>query len=154
MHFQRDSVVGADRGGDGAGSLVRLGRADSRGGAGVTAAPPGQYQLSPESHREQLQHQPRCGDTYCTHSLTSVQQFISSQCVLYLLCVELNSLYNVLLSPVLVFTLGSVIRNSTHFQQFLIRNLSLNNDTADLLLSSPVNLKEVCNTCQIQHTPL
>ncbi|XP_066509169.1 ATP-binding cassette sub-family A member 2-like [Hoplias malabaricus] len=43
------------------------------------------------------------------------------------------------------FTIGSVLRNQTVFQQFLIRNLSLTNDTASLLLSSPVNLKEVYN---------
>uniref|UniRef100_A0A8C9SWW6 ATP-binding cassette sub-family A member 2 n=1 Tax=Scleropages formosus TaxID=113540 RepID=A0A8C9SWW6_SCLFO len=41
------------------------------------------------------------------------------------------------------FTLGSVLRNQSTFQQFLLRNLSLSNDTAGLLLSSPVNLKEV-----------
>uniref|UniRef100_A0A3B4E995 ATP-binding cassette sub-family A member 2 n=1 Tax=Pygocentrus nattereri TaxID=42514 RepID=A0A3B4E995_PYGNA len=41
------------------------------------------------------------------------------------------------------FTVGSVLRNQSMFQQFLIRNLSLANDTASLLLSSPVNLKEV-----------
>ncbi|KAL6465280.1 hypothetical protein MHYP_G00254130 [Metynnis hypsauchen] len=43
------------------------------------------------------------------------------------------------------FTVGSVLRNQSMFQQFLIRNLSLANDTASLLLSSPVNLKEVYN---------
>ncbi|KAI4880963.1 hypothetical protein NFI96_013715 [Prochilodus magdalenae] len=43
------------------------------------------------------------------------------------------------------FTVGSVLRNQSVFQQFLIRNLSLANDTASLLLSSPVNLKEVYN---------
>uniref|UniRef100_A0A671NUP3 ATP-binding cassette sub-family A member 2 n=1 Tax=Sinocyclocheilus anshuiensis TaxID=1608454 RepID=A0A671NUP3_9TELE len=42
------------------------------------------------------------------------------------------------------FTVGSVLRNQSIFQQFLIRNLSLPNDTASLLLSSPINLKEVC----------
>lgn len=42
------------------------------------------------------------------------------------------------------FTVGSVLRNQSMFQQFLIRNLSLPNDTASLLLSSPINLKEVC----------
>lgn len=42
------------------------------------------------------------------------------------------------------FTVGSVLRNQSMFQQFLIRNLSLQNDTASLLLSSPINLKEVC----------
>uniref|UniRef100_A0A8B9GZR9 ATP-binding cassette, sub-family A (ABC1), member 2 n=1 Tax=Astyanax mexicanus TaxID=7994 RepID=A0A8B9GZR9_ASTMX len=41
------------------------------------------------------------------------------------------------------FTVGSVLRNQSVFQQFLIRNLSLANDTASLLLSSPINLKEV-----------
>ncbi|KAG9261960.1 ATP-binding cassette sub-family A member 2 isoform X2 [Astyanax mexicanus] len=43
------------------------------------------------------------------------------------------------------FTVGSVLRNQSVFQQFLIRNLSLANDTASLLLSSPINLKEVYN---------
>uniref|UniRef100_A0A8C2D8D4 ATP-binding cassette, sub-family A (ABC1), member 2 n=1 Tax=Cyprinus carpio TaxID=7962 RepID=A0A8C2D8D4_CYPCA len=42
------------------------------------------------------------------------------------------------------FTVGRVLRNQSMFQQFLIRNLSLPNDTASLLLSSPINLKEVC----------
>uniref|UniRef100_A0A672R3J8 ATP binding cassette subfamily A member 2 n=1 Tax=Sinocyclocheilus grahami TaxID=75366 RepID=A0A672R3J8_SINGR len=42
------------------------------------------------------------------------------------------------------FTVGSVLRNQSMFQQFLIRNLSLTKDTASLLLSSPINLKEVC----------
>ncbi|KAJ8285694.1 hypothetical protein GJAV_G00029870 [Gymnothorax javanicus] len=41
------------------------------------------------------------------------------------------------------FTVGSVLKNQSVFQQFLVRNLSLSNDTASLLLSSPVNLKEV-----------
>lgn len=48
------------------------------------------------------------------------------------------------------FTLDSVIKNPTHFQQFLIRNLSLSNDTASLLLSSPVNLKQVRNSSLLQ----
>ncbi|XP_016137357.1 ATP-binding cassette sub-family A member 2-like [Sinocyclocheilus grahami] len=43
------------------------------------------------------------------------------------------------------FTVGSVLRNQSMFQQFLIRNLSLTKDTASLLLSSPINLKEVYN---------
>ncbi|XP_052449002.1 ATP-binding cassette sub-family A member 2 isoform X1 [Carassius gibelio] len=43
------------------------------------------------------------------------------------------------------FTVGSVLRNQSMFQQFLIRNLSLPNDTASLLLSSSINLKEVYN---------
>ncbi|KAL2092632.1 hypothetical protein ACEWY4_012430 [Coilia grayii] len=43
------------------------------------------------------------------------------------------------------FTVGSVLRNQSAFHQFLVRNLSLPNDTANLLLSSPVNLKEVYN---------
>ncbi|KAG9354473.1 hypothetical protein JZ751_001183, partial [Albula glossodonta] len=43
------------------------------------------------------------------------------------------------------FTVGSVLKNQSVFQQFLIRNLSLSNDTASLLLSTPVNLKEVYN---------
>uniref|UniRef100_A0AAY4B7W4 ABC-2 type transporter transmembrane domain-containing protein n=1 Tax=Denticeps clupeoides TaxID=299321 RepID=A0AAY4B7W4_9TELE len=41
------------------------------------------------------------------------------------------------------FTVGSILKNQSVFQQFLVRNLSLANDTASLLLSSPVNLKEV-----------
>uniref|UniRef100_A0AAY4B7N1 ATP-binding cassette sub-family A member 2 n=1 Tax=Denticeps clupeoides TaxID=299321 RepID=A0AAY4B7N1_9TELE len=43
------------------------------------------------------------------------------------------------------FTVGSILKNQSVFQQFLVRNLSLANDTASLLLSSPVNLKEVYN---------
>nr|XP_023696475.1 ATP-binding cassette sub-family A member 2 isoform X2 [Paramormyrops kingsleyae] len=43
------------------------------------------------------------------------------------------------------FTLGSVLRNQSAFQQFLVGNLSLPNDTAGLLLTSHVNLKEVYN---------
>ncbi|XP_041099677.1 ATP-binding cassette sub-family A member 2-like isoform X2 [Polyodon spathula] len=41
------------------------------------------------------------------------------------------------------FTLGSVLKDRDGFQQFLSRNLSLPNDTATLLLSSNVDLKEV-----------
>ncbi|XP_056600911.1 ATP-binding cassette sub-family A member 2 isoform X1 [Triplophysa dalaica] len=43
------------------------------------------------------------------------------------------------------FTVGSILRNQSAFQQFLTRNLSLPNDTASLLISSPINLKEVYN---------
>ncbi|MBN3299367.1 ABCA2 protein, partial [Amia calva] len=43
------------------------------------------------------------------------------------------------------FTVGSVLRDQAGFQQFLQRNLSLSNDTAGLLLSSPINLREVYN---------
>uniref|UniRef100_A0A4W4H9Z9 ATP-binding cassette sub-family A member 2 n=1 Tax=Electrophorus electricus TaxID=8005 RepID=A0A4W4H9Z9_ELEEL len=42
-----------------------------------------------------------------------------------------------------VFTVGSLLRNQSLFQQFLVQNLSLTNDMAQLLLSTPVNLKEV-----------
>uniref|UniRef100_A0A4W4HDR5 ATP-binding cassette sub-family A member 2 n=1 Tax=Electrophorus electricus TaxID=8005 RepID=A0A4W4HDR5_ELEEL len=44
-----------------------------------------------------------------------------------------------------VFTVGSLLRNQSLFQQFLVQNLSLTNDMAQLLLSTPVNLKEVYN---------
>uniref|UniRef100_A0A8C7HAF4 ATP-binding cassette sub-family A member 2 n=1 Tax=Oncorhynchus kisutch TaxID=8019 RepID=A0A8C7HAF4_ONCKI len=43
------------------------------------------------------------------------------------------------------FTVASVLKNQSVFHQFLVRNLSLPNDTASLLLSTPVNLKEVCD---------
>ncbi|XP_031662332.1 ATP-binding cassette sub-family A member 2 isoform X3 [Oncorhynchus kisutch] len=43
------------------------------------------------------------------------------------------------------FTVASVLKNQSVFHQFLVRNLSLPNDTASLLLSTPVNLKEVFN---------
>uniref|UniRef100_A0A673ZFD4 ATP-binding cassette sub-family A member 2 n=1 Tax=Salmo trutta TaxID=8032 RepID=A0A673ZFD4_SALTR len=50
--------------------------------------------------------------------------------------------------------LASVLKNQSVFHQFLVRNLSLPNDTASLLLSTPVNLKEVCDpvTCTHTHT--
>ncbi|XP_037337766.2 ATP-binding cassette sub-family A member 2 [Pungitius pungitius] len=41
------------------------------------------------------------------------------------------------------FTLASVLKNPSVFQQFLIRNLSLSNSTTGLLLNSPVSLREV-----------
>uniref|UniRef100_A0A673ZE05 ATP-binding cassette sub-family A member 2 n=1 Tax=Salmo trutta TaxID=8032 RepID=A0A673ZE05_SALTR len=52
------------------------------------------------------------------------------------------------------FTVASVLKNQSVFHQFLVRNLSLPNDTASLLLSTPVNLKEVCDpvTCTHTHT--
>uniref|UniRef100_A0A8C7RNS4 ATP-binding cassette sub-family A member 2 n=1 Tax=Oncorhynchus mykiss TaxID=8022 RepID=A0A8C7RNS4_ONCMY len=37
-----------------------------------------------------------------------------------------------------------MLKNQSVFRQFLVRNLSLPNNTASLLLSTPVNLKEVC----------
>ncbi|XP_051552216.1 ATP-binding cassette sub-family A member 2-like isoform X2 [Myxocyprinus asiaticus] len=43
------------------------------------------------------------------------------------------------------FTVGSVLRNQSMFRHFLIRNLSLPSDTASMLLSAPINLKEVYN---------
>ncbi|XP_076021246.1 ATP-binding cassette sub-family A member 2 [Genypterus blacodes] len=42
-----------------------------------------------------------------------------------------------------VFTLASVLKNQSVFQQFLVRNLSLPTSTASLLLNTPVSLKEV-----------
>ncbi|XP_052335102.1 ATP-binding cassette sub-family A member 2-like isoform X2 [Oncorhynchus keta] len=43
------------------------------------------------------------------------------------------------------FTVASMLKNQSVFRQFLVRNLSLPNNTASLLLSTPVNLKEVFN---------
>uniref|UniRef100_A0A673JU23 ATP-binding cassette sub-family A member 2-like n=2 Tax=Sinocyclocheilus rhinocerous TaxID=307959 RepID=A0A673JU23_9TELE len=68
--------------------------------------------------------------------LESLQQHLES---LSSAQVPLESHYNT------SFTVGSVLRNQSMFQQFLITNLSLPNDTASLLLSSPINLKEVYN---------
>ncbi|XP_028269247.1 ATP-binding cassette sub-family A member 2 isoform X3 [Parambassis ranga] len=41
------------------------------------------------------------------------------------------------------FTLASVLKNQSAFQQFLVKNLSLSNSAATLLLSTPVSLREV-----------
>ncbi|XP_039660213.1 ATP-binding cassette sub-family A member 2 isoform X1 [Perca fluviatilis] len=41
------------------------------------------------------------------------------------------------------FTLASVLKNQSVFQQFLVKNLSLSNSTTSLLLNTPVNLREV-----------
>ncbi|XP_059192402.1 ATP-binding cassette sub-family A member 2 [Centropristis striata] len=41
------------------------------------------------------------------------------------------------------FTLASVLKNQSVFQQFLVKNLSLSNSTTSLLLNTPVSLKEV-----------
>ncbi|XP_078141495.1 ATP-binding cassette sub-family A member 2 [Centroberyx gerrardi] len=41
------------------------------------------------------------------------------------------------------FTLASVLKNQSVFHQFLVRNLSLSNTTASLLLNTPVSLREV-----------
>ncbi|XP_041642863.1 ATP-binding cassette sub-family A member 2 isoform X1 [Cheilinus undulatus] len=41
------------------------------------------------------------------------------------------------------FTLASVFRNQTSFQQFLLKNLSLSEPTSALLLHTPVSLREV-----------
>ncbi|KAM8759875.1 ATP-binding cassette sub-family A member 2 [Acanthopagrus schlegelii] len=41
------------------------------------------------------------------------------------------------------FTLASVLKNQSVFQQFLVRNLSLSNSTISLLLNTPVSLREV-----------
>ncbi|XP_041855370.1 ATP-binding cassette sub-family A member 2 isoform X4 [Melanotaenia boesemani] len=41
------------------------------------------------------------------------------------------------------FTLASVLKNQTVFQQFLLSNLSLSNSSASLLLNTPISLKEV-----------
>ncbi|XP_037633283.1 LOW QUALITY PROTEIN: ATP-binding cassette sub-family A member 2 [Sebastes umbrosus] len=43
------------------------------------------------------------------------------------------------------FTLASVLKNQSVFQQFLIKNLSLSNSTSSLLLNTPVSLREVYN---------
>uniref|UniRef100_A0A3B3QVD2 ATP-binding cassette sub-family A member 2 n=1 Tax=Paramormyrops kingsleyae TaxID=1676925 RepID=A0A3B3QVD2_9TELE len=51
------------------------------------------------------------------------------------------------------FTLGSVLRNQSAFQQFLVGNLSLPNDTAGLLLTSHVNLKEVSRPTNLHPAP-
>uniref|UniRef100_A0A3Q0S7A0 ATP-binding cassette sub-family A member 2 n=1 Tax=Amphilophus citrinellus TaxID=61819 RepID=A0A3Q0S7A0_AMPCI len=46
------------------------------------------------------------------------------------------------------FTLASVLKNESVFQQFLIKNLSLSDSTANLLLSTPVSLRELnCFFC-------
>nr|XP_046241636.1 ATP-binding cassette sub-family A member 2 isoform X1 [Scatophagus argus] len=41
------------------------------------------------------------------------------------------------------FTLASVLKNQSVFQQFLVKNLSLSNSTSGLLLNTPVSLREV-----------
>ncbi|XP_076853951.1 ATP-binding cassette sub-family A member 2 isoform X2 [Brachyhypopomus gauderio] len=41
------------------------------------------------------------------------------------------------------FTVGSLMHNQSQFHQFLVQNLSLANDVAHMLLSAPVNLKQV-----------
>ncbi|KAK2902562.1 ATP-binding cassette sub-family A member 2 isoform X1 [Channa argus] len=41
------------------------------------------------------------------------------------------------------FTLASVLKNQSVFQQFLVQNLSLSNSTSSLLLNTPVSIKEV-----------
>ncbi|XP_042278447.1 ATP-binding cassette sub-family A member 2 isoform X1 [Thunnus maccoyii] len=41
------------------------------------------------------------------------------------------------------FTLASVLKNQSVFQQFLVKNISLSNSTASLLLNTPVSLREV-----------
>lgn len=41
------------------------------------------------------------------------------------------------------FTLASVLKNESVFQQFLIKNLSLSDSIANLLLNTPVSLGEV-----------
>uniref|UniRef100_A0A3P8X9U6 ATP-binding cassette sub-family A member 2 n=1 Tax=Esox lucius TaxID=8010 RepID=A0A3P8X9U6_ESOLU len=46
------------------------------------------------------------------------------------------------------FTVASVLKNPSVFHHFLVRNLSLSNDTASLLVSTPINLKEV----SVKHT--
>ncbi|RVE68761.1 hypothetical protein OJAV_G00094570 [Oryzias javanicus] len=43
------------------------------------------------------------------------------------------------------FTLASVLKNQTLFQQFLVKNLSLSSSTAGVLLNSTVSLREVYN---------
>uniref|UniRef100_A0A671VTW9 ATP-binding cassette sub-family A member 2 n=1 Tax=Sparus aurata TaxID=8175 RepID=A0A671VTW9_SPAAU len=40
------------------------------------------------------------------------------------------------------FTLASVLKNQSVFQQFLVKNLSLSNSTTSLLLNTPVSLRE------------
>uniref|UniRef100_A0A3B3BQP6 ATP-binding cassette, sub-family A (ABC1), member 2 n=1 Tax=Oryzias melastigma TaxID=30732 RepID=A0A3B3BQP6_ORYME len=49
--------------------------------------------------------------------------------------------YNFTRSP--DFTLASVLKNQTLFQQFLVKNLSLSSSTANVLLNSTVSLMEV-----------
>ncbi|XP_024150087.1 ATP-binding cassette sub-family A member 2 isoform X2 [Oryzias melastigma] len=51
--------------------------------------------------------------------------------------------YNFTRSP--DFTLASVLKNQTLFQQFLVKNLSLSSSTANVLLNSTVSLMEVYN---------
>ncbi|XP_068460547.1 ATP-binding cassette sub-family A member 2 isoform X2 [Clinocottus analis] len=41
------------------------------------------------------------------------------------------------------FTLASVLKNQSLFQQFLVQNISLSNATSSLLLNTPVSLREV-----------
>uniref|UniRef100_A0A3Q1BTA2 ATP-binding cassette sub-family A member 2 n=1 Tax=Amphiprion ocellaris TaxID=80972 RepID=A0A3Q1BTA2_AMPOC len=41
------------------------------------------------------------------------------------------------------FTVASILRDQSAFQQFLVKNLSLSNSTASLLLNTPVSLPEV-----------
>ncbi|XP_053182105.1 ATP-binding cassette sub-family A member 2 isoform X5 [Scomber japonicus] len=41
------------------------------------------------------------------------------------------------------FTLASVLKNQSVFQQFLVKNISLSDSTASLLLNTPVSLREV-----------
>uniref|UniRef100_A0AAQ5XK68 ATP-binding cassette sub-family A member 2 n=1 Tax=Amphiprion ocellaris TaxID=80972 RepID=A0AAQ5XK68_AMPOC len=43
----------------------------------------------------------------------------------------------------LCFTVASILRDQSAFQQFLVKNLSLSNSTASLLLNTPVSLPEV-----------
>lgn len=43
------------------------------------------------------------------------------------------------------FTLASVLKNQSAFQQFLVKNLSLSSSAATLLLNTPVSLREVIN---------
>ncbi|CAG5917952.1 unnamed protein product [Menidia menidia] len=43
------------------------------------------------------------------------------------------------------FTLASVLKNQSVFQQFLVSNLSLSNSTASMLLTAPVSLSKVYN---------
>uniref|UniRef100_A0A8C9YSP4 ATP-binding cassette sub-family A member 2 n=1 Tax=Sander lucioperca TaxID=283035 RepID=A0A8C9YSP4_SANLU len=44
------------------------------------------------------------------------------------------------------FTLASVLKNQSIFQQFLVKNLSLSNSTTSLLLNTPVSLREVMSS--------
>ncbi|XP_026178352.1 ATP-binding cassette sub-family A member 2 isoform X2 [Mastacembelus armatus] len=43
------------------------------------------------------------------------------------------------------FTLASVLKNQSVFQQFLVKNLSLSNATSSLLLNTPFSVREVYN---------